>query len=92
MKTVTMSVYTISELAGGAKQSALLHVRDSYMGLDEIFHEDMKEMIHQDFPQSDFSPEWSLSSCQGDGVNFHGRVVVGGCSGLYQGTQGRQSY
>lgn len=65
------NVYQYSELSDEAKAK----VRSWY--IDDPFRaEELTDMINEDlknlFPNSELKVEWSLSSCQGDGVNVYG--------------------
>lgn len=73
MRTIIekFNVYKYSELSEKAKEK----VRNWYVN-DPVRSEELTDMINQDlenlFPNSELKVEWSLSSCQGDGVNVYG--------------------
>ena len=71
--TKTTKVYEYMELSDDAKENAkqwYLNDDPRSYELTDIFMED----IHQIFPNSKLEVQWSLSSCQGDGVNIYGSV------------------
>ena len=71
--TKTTKVYEYMELSDDAKENAkqwYLNDDSRSYELTDIFMED----IHQIFPNSKLEVQWSLSSCQGDGVNIYGSV------------------
>lgn len=74
MKTVTTIGYTYSELNEEAKE----HVKDWYIYQNDfktdIFYEDIMENLKYTFPKSDLKVCFSLSSCQGDGLNISGNI------------------
>ena len=65
------NVYQYSELSDEAKAK----VRSWYVD-DPVRSEELTFLINQDlknlFPNSKLKVEWSLSYCQGDGVNVYG--------------------
>lgn len=73
MKVVTREyeVYGYEELDTRAKEK----VKNWYLN-DEIRAKELTEMyskgLRRAFPDSDLKVQWSLSSCQGDGVNIFG--------------------
>ena len=73
MRTIIkkFNVFKYSELSEKAKEK----VRCWYID-DPLRSEELTEMIDEDlknlFPNSELKVEWSLSSCQGDGVNIYG--------------------
>lgn len=65
------NVYQYSELSEEAKAKVRnWYINDPYRSeeLTFIINEDLKNL----FPNSTLKVEWSLSSCQGDGVNVYG--------------------
>lgn len=73
MRTITkkFNVYQYSELSDEAKAK----VRNWYID-DPVRSEELTFLINQDlenlFPNSELKVEWSISCCQGDGVNVYG--------------------
>lgn len=73
MRTIIkkFNVYQYSELSDEAKAK----VRSWYIN-DPVRSEELTFLIDQDlknlFPNSDLTVEWSLTYCQGDGVNVYG--------------------
>lgn len=77
MKTITKTykVYNYNELSDEAKEK----VRQDYLDdpvRNDLFYEDCMETIYNLFPQSDLKVQYSLSSCQGDGLNIYGTLDV----------------
>lgn len=71
--TKTTKVYEYMELSDDAKENAkqwYLNDDPRSYELTDIFMED----IHEIFPNSKLEVQWSLNSCQGDGVNIYGSV------------------
>ena len=97
MKSVTeinrFKIFTLDELSETAKNA----VKEDYL---EVFRQDgsltniYMEKLSELFPNSDLKIQYSLSSCQGDGVNIYGtlhlkdmltrleKVLSNGCIGL----------
>lgn len=78
MKEITRieKVYDFEELSESAKE----HARERYLHIfheSYMFEEDCIEYIHTFFfPNSDLGIEFSLSSCQGDGLNIYGKMDI----------------
>ena len=73
--TKTTKVYEYMELSDDAKENAkqwFLNDDPRAYELTNIFMED----IHKIFPNSKLKVQWSLNSCQGDGVNIYGSVAL----------------
>jgi len=76
MRTVakTYTVYKFDELSMDAKET----VRNDYVSglsaLSDIFTEGCVENLVELFPHSDLDVQYSLSSCQGDGLNIYGAI------------------
>ena len=69
MRTKTINVYTYSELSEKAKEYAIMTY--GRFNDEEFLTEEMELQLHDaGFP--DAKVNWSLSSCQGDGVCFMG--------------------
>lgn len=78
MRTITdtYQVYTYAELSETAKDTA----KELYLewkGDDAfIFTEDCEYYLAERFPNSDLKVEYSLSYCQGDGLNIYGDISL----------------
>lgn len=76
MKTVTVEyeVYTYEELSEQAKEK----VKKWYLeGQDpEIFSDICKSNLQYLFPESELDVQFSLSYCQGDGLNIYGTLYL----------------
>lgn len=70
--TIVEKVYTYNELSKEAKAK----VKEWYLeGQEpEIYEEMILERIGELFPNSDLKVQFSLSNCQGDGVNIYGEL------------------
>ena len=66
------TVYNYSELSAEAKE----RVRDLYLESQEssLFSEDIKEDLSEKLPNSELDIQFSLSYCQGDGLNIYGKL------------------
>ena len=68
-----IKVFTFPELNGEAKEKA----KEWYLN-DETLSWELTDSYERDlsciFPNSDLKVQWSLSYCQGDGVNIYGSV------------------
>lgn len=69
--------YSFGELSNDAKEYA----KNDYLFNTTLRNEDLSEIWEQDiknywFPNSDAKIQYSLSSCQGDGVNVYGRFSI----------------
>ena len=80
-QTLKIQIFKFSELEGAARNRALewgrkvSHENYSSEFLTEIFEEQLKDRGYEfDEPKIGFRTYWSLSSCQGDGVAFYGRL------------------
>jgi len=74
MRTVSIDydVYKYQELSEQAKEKAkewYLEGKDAYW-----FKDDCEEILHCEFPNSELKVEFSLSYCQGDGLNIYGSI------------------
>lgn len=70
---ITKKVFQFSELSEDAKEEAKRWYLDDEFRCQEftnIIQEDMNYI----FPNSELKVQWSLSSCQGDGVNLYGKL------------------
>lgn len=75
MKTFTITGYEFKELNSRAKQK----VRDWYLSdseRSEMFEDEINEYLRFNFPKSDLTVSFSLSSCQGDGLNIKGVLYL----------------
>lgn len=71
--TRNYTVYDYSELSAEAKKA----VKKWYIDDDfrtEIFSEDINNMLSDDFKRSKLEVQYSLSYCQGDGLNIYGEL------------------
>lgn len=71
--TKEIKVFTYSELSKEAKEKAKQwYLNDDYrwQELTDDFENDLSNI----FPDSNLKVQWSLNSCQGDGVNVYGSV------------------
>lgn len=72
---VKEEIYSFEELSESAKENArqkyLEAFRESYM-----FSEMLKEDLQEIFPNSNLQVEYSLSCCQGDGLNVYGDFAI----------------
>ena len=70
---ITKKVFQFSELSEDAKEEAKRWYLD-----DEFRCQELTNIIQEDvnyiFPNSELKVQWSLSSCQGDGVNLYGKL------------------
>ena len=73
-------VYTYDELSDQAKETAREKVRDSILqwrGDDsDVFTDSCVTTLNELFPNSDLNVQYSLSYCQGDGLNTSGNLKV----------------
>lgn len=74
MKAFTKIGYEYSELSETAKEIVKSwYLDDYYRG--EMLTEDFQEAyLNYFFSENDLKVQWSLSSCQGDGVNIYGNL------------------
>lgn len=77
METITINytVYNYSELSPEAKEV----VKQWYIDDDDrtfIFSDDINNMLKTDFANSDLKVQYSLSYCQGDGLNIYGELLL----------------
>ena len=70
--TKTYNVYDFSELSEEAKEKAKSWYLDGQE--PEIFTENCEENLAYLFPNSDLKVQYSLSYCQGDGLNIYGEL------------------
>ena len=72
--TTTKNIYTFDELTEQAKENA----KQWYLGGAEFrtddFYEQIRYDLTHDFPNSDLDVCFSLSYCQGDGLNIFGKI------------------
>lgn len=73
--TETYNVYTYSELSEEAKEKVKQWYLDDPMR-SENFYDIYMEDLRYIFPNSDLKIQYSLSSCQGDGLNIYGKLDV----------------
>ena len=71
--TKVYKVYTFDELTEKAKDFAMVNLLEAYGDvLNDTFYEYCKDELKATFPHSDPKIEYSLSNCQGDGLNIYG--------------------
>lgn len=73
MKTFTTTItgYAYSELSAEAKENAKQwYLNDETR--NDLFYEDITYILKESFPRSDLNVTYSLSYCQGDGLNIYG--------------------
>lgn len=73
MKEFVTIGYSYSELDAKAKE----RVKDWYLDTpirNDVFHEDVMLFLQESFPNSDLEVQYSLSYCQGDGLNIYGTL------------------
>lgn len=77
MKEITRieKVYDFNELSDTAKENARRAYLESFRESD-MYCEICECRFEQDFPNSDLKVEYSLSYCQGDGLNIYGNFRV----------------
>lgn len=69
--TATYNIYKYEELSDNAKQK----VKDSCLALrSDVFHEDVINNLGSLFGYNKLKVQYSLSYCQGDGLNIYGEV------------------
>ncbi len=72
---ITFNVYEYSELSPESKEKAKQwYLNDEFR--NDIFHEAVLNDLEYIFPNSDLKVEYSLSSCQGDGLNICGTLKL----------------
>lgn len=77
METITkvFNVYDYTELSESAKEK----VREWYLDDDlrpQMFKESIDMWLSENFKDSELEVQFSLSSCQGDGLNIYGKVYL----------------
>lgn len=75
MRTITknFNVYNYNELSEEAKEK----VKEWYLNDDlrvDLFHEDLKNQLAGNYKRSNLKVIFSLSNCQGDGLNIEGKI------------------
>lgn len=71
-------VFTFDELSETAKEVAKNDFLDDTCRIDDFYNFTVEE-LDLDFPNSDLDIQFSLNSCQGDGVNIHGNLNIMDC-------------
>ena len=71
--TKTIEAYTYDELNDEAKTKVKQWLLDDDLR-NELFYEDVMEYLAAHFPRSDLKVKYSLSYCQGDGLNIYGEL------------------
>lgn len=77
MRTITKkyNIYNYNELSENAKETVKQWYLDDYSRSREFFDGCMND-LRNIFPDSDLKVQYSLNSCQGDGVNICGMLNV----------------
>ena len=73
--TVREEIYSFNELSESAKENARQKYLESFRETDmfsEMLQDDLKEI----FPKSDLQVKYSLSCCQGDGLDVYGIFYI----------------
>ena len=73
MKEFTTIGYSYNELNEEAKEAVKQWYLDDTLRSD-FFYEDIKEQLKEAFPRSSLNVSFSLSYCQGDGLNIYGEI------------------
>lgn len=79
MKQNVINSYSFNELSEAAKNKAIEqhYENEDYFFLSEDLNEYLKELLKQyGYKYSDINLNYSLSNCQGDGVNFTGELEI----------------
>lgn len=78
MRTITTQtdVYAFNELSAEAKENVKKWWIDGNIDLSYIFTEDIEQHLNELFPNSDLKIQYSLSYCQGDGLNIYGELYL----------------
>ena len=73
MRTVPINIYTYAELSDKAKEKAnQWYLNDPFR--NETFRDTYTEDLKNLFPNSDLKLQYSLTYCQGDGLNIYGTL------------------
>lgn len=77
MKEITRieKVYDFNELSESAKENARREYLD-FFHEPYMFTETCNEKLNEDFPNSKLETQYSLSYCQGDGLNIYGQFAI----------------
>lgn len=73
MKEFITLGYSYNELSEEAKEAVKQWYLDDPIRND-IFSESVESMLSEEFPRSKLKVHYSLSYCQGDGLNIHGTI------------------
>lgn len=76
MKTFTVIGYEYNELSPEAQNCAEQWYLNDTSRSDFLADDFIESFARYFFPTSKLSIQWSLSSCQGDGVNMYGRIEL----------------
>ena len=72
---VTYKIYEFSELSEDAKAKVKKWYLDNFYQNEE-FSDICKEDLSHRFPKSDLNVQYSLSYCQGAGLNVYGTLIL----------------
>jgi len=68
-------VYDFDELSDTAKENARMKYCEDFRE-SEMLSESIEDTLKVDFPNSKLEVQYSLSSCQGDGLNIYGTFAI----------------
>ena len=77
MKEITRieKICDFNELSESAKDNARCRYLENFHEAD-MFTDMCEDRIKEDFPNSNLEVQYSLSSCQGDGLNIYGQFAI----------------
>ena len=74
MKYKVVPLYSYSELSDEAKEQVKQWYIDDPLRSEDLTDQFKESFVRYFFPNSSLNVEWSLNSCQGDGVNICGEL------------------
>lgn len=77
IETIQKVIFNIDELSEKSKMKAFEDYKnsnDTWELNNELFSDDIEYMLSNDFKNSTIEVQYSLSSCQGDGLNIYGLI------------------
>ena len=75
MRQIITNIYTFDELSTKAKETAKQEFLETDMRVDD-FRDYLEEDLKNLFPNSLLRAQFSLNSCQGDGLNVYGMLNI----------------
>ena len=72
--TIEKQIFCFDELKENAKEKVRNWYKENFRE-SWTFSNDIKELLQEDFPNSQLEVEYSLSYCQGDGLNIYGSLA-----------------